>query len=99
MKNCWKSLSKKSVKCWRTISEFFPQWCSDTENKDALTEIRRAFHTLKGSGRMVRALVIGELGWAIENLLNRVLDRSIQPGADVQQVIADVVALIAVSGR
>ncbi|PJE39023.1 MAG: hybrid sensor histidine kinase/response regulator, partial [Pseudomonas sp.] len=77
-----------------TISEFFPQWCADTENKDALTEIRRAFHTLKGSGRMVRALVIGELGWAIENLLNRVLDRSIQPGADVQQVIADVVALM-----
>lgn len=41
---------------------------------------------------MVRALVIGELGWAIENLLNRVLDRTITPGAEVQQVIADVVA-------
>ncbi|MFP6847475.1 MAG: Hpt domain-containing protein [Pseudomonas sp.] len=77
-----------------TISEYFPQWCADTDNKDALSEIRRAFHTLKGSGRMVRALVIGELGWSIENLLNRVLDRSIQPGAEVQQVIADVVALM-----
>jgi chemosensory pili system protein ChpA (sensor histidine kinase/response regulator) len=43
---------------------------------------------------MVRALVIGELGWSIENLLNRVLDRSIKPGAEVQQVIADVVALM-----
>src|SRR3990167_5196946 len=77
-----------------TIAEYFPQWCADTDNKDALTEIRRAFHTLKGSGRMVRALVIGELGWSIENLLNRVLDRSIQPSAEVQQVIADVVALM-----
>ncbi|HEX5843614.1 MAG TPA: Hpt domain-containing protein, partial [Pseudomonas sp.] len=77
-----------------TIAEYFPQWCADTDNKDALTEIRRAFHTLKGSGRMVRALVIGELGWSIENLLNRVLDRSIKPGAEVQQVIADVVALM-----
>lgn len=77
-----------------TIGEYFPQWCADSENKEALSEIRRAFHTLKGSGRMVRALVIGELGWSIENLLNRVLDRSIQPTADVHQVIADVVALM-----
>jgi chemosensory pili system protein ChpA (sensor histidine kinase/response regulator) len=77
-----------------TIGEYFPLWCADTDNKNALTEIRRAFHTLKGSGRMVRALIIGELGWAIENLLNRVLDRSIQPNAEVQQVITDVVALM-----
>ncbi|MGQ7959785.1 Hpt domain-containing protein [Pseudomonas sp. SP16.1] len=77
-----------------TIGEYLPQWQADTDNKDALIEVRRAFHTLKGSGRMVRALVIGELGWAIENLLNRVLDRSIQPGAEVQQVVLDVVALM-----
>ncbi|MCW2294763.1 chemosensory pili system protein ChpA (sensor histidine kinase/response regulator) [Pseudomonas sp. BIGb0408] len=77
-----------------TIAEFLPRWCADTEDREALIEVRRAFHTLKGSGRMVRALVIGELGWSIENLLNRVLDRSIQPGAEVQQVIGQVVALM-----
>nr|WP_312230686.1 Hpt domain-containing protein [Pseudomonas sp.] len=76
-----------------TIGEFLPRWCADTEDREALIEIRRAFHTLKGSGRMVRALVIGELAWSIENLLNRVLDRSIQPGAEVKQVINQVVAL------
>jgi chemosensory pili system protein ChpA (sensor histidine kinase/response regulator) len=43
---------------------------------------------------MVRALIIGELGWSIENLLNRVLDRSIEPSAAVQQVVLDVVALM-----
>lgn len=77
-----------------TIAEYLPQWQADTENKDALIEIRRAFHTLKGSGRMVRALVIGELGWSIENLLNRVLERSIEPSQPVQQVVLDVVALL-----
>ncbi|WP_192980358.1 Hpt domain-containing protein [Pseudomonas sp. EggHat1] len=77
-----------------TIGEYLPQWQADTENKDALIEVRRAFHTLKGSGRMVRALIIGELGWSIENLLNRVLDRSIEPSAPVQQVVLDVVALM-----
>ena len=76
-----------------TIAEFLPRWCDDTDDREALTEIRRAFHTLKGSGRMVRALVIGELAWSIENLLNRVLDRSIQPGDEVKQVINQVVAL------
>ena len=77
-----------------TIGEYLPQWAADTENKVALTEVRRAFHTLKGSGRMVRALVVGELSWSVENLLNRVLDRSIEPDAEVQQAIGDVVALL-----
>ncbi|TRO26683.1 response regulator [Ectopseudomonas mendocina] len=77
-----------------TIAEYLPQWQADTANKDALIEVRRAFHTLKGSGRMVRALVIGELAWSIENLLNRVLDRSIEPSEPVQQVVLDVVALM-----
>ncbi len=77
-----------------TIAEYLPQWRADTANKEALSEVRRAFHTLKGSGRMVRALVIGELAWSIENLLNRVLDRSIEPAEPVQKVIAEVVELL-----
>ncbi|HBZ99939.1 MAG TPA: hypothetical protein DEO97_15070, partial [Pseudomonas sp.] len=52
------------------------------------------FHTLKGSGRMVRALIIGELAWSIENLLNRVLDRTIVAGDSVRQVVRDVVELM-----
>lgn len=78
----------------QTIAEYLPIWRADTQHKDALKEVRRAFHTLKGSGRMVRALVIGELAWSIENLLNRVLERSIEPGEEVQQVIAAVVELM-----
>jgi len=77
-----------------TIAEYLPKWQADLADKGALTELRRAFHTLKGSGRMVRALVIGELAWSIENLLNRVLDKSIEAQAPVQQVIVDVVALM-----
>lgn len=77
-----------------TIGEYLPSWLANTDDRDALTEIRRAFHTLKGSGRMVRALVIGELAWSIENLLNRVLDRSIAASPAVLQVVQDVVALM-----
>ena len=36
--------------------------------------MRRSWHTLKGSGRLVGALRIGEFAWAYENLLNRIID-------------------------
>ncbi|RKS19958.1 chemosensory pili system protein ChpA (sensor histidine kinase/response regulator) [Pseudomonas sp. WPR_5_2] len=76
------------------LQEYLPRWSANPENKSALGEIRRAFHTLKGSGRMVRALVLGELAWAVENLLNRVLEHSIVPGAAVQQLLSEVLALL-----
>jgi chemosensory pili system protein ChpA (sensor histidine kinase/response regulator) len=37
----------------------------------ALVDIRRGFHTLKGSGRMVGLAEFGEAAWAIEQTLNR----------------------------
>ncbi|QEY60472.1 response regulator [Pseudomonas sp. C27(2019)] len=76
-----------------TLNEFFPQWRANQDDKDALTEVRRAFHTLKGSGRMVRALVAGELAWSIENMLNRVIEGSLQVSEPVFTVIADVIQL------
>ena len=38
-----------------TLNEFWPQFKANTTDQDALTTSRRAFHTLKGSGRMVNA--------------------------------------------
>ncbi len=66
------------------IDEFFPQWANDFSDTESLTEFRRAFHTLKGSGRMVGANDIGELAWSIESLLNRVLEGGLK--ADPVQV-------------
>ena len=76
------------------LHEYLPRWTADPDDHGALTELRRAFHTLKGSGRMVRALVLGELAWAVENLLNRVLERSVEPGASVLQVVVETVQLL-----
>ncbi len=39
-------------------------------NKEALTTIRRGYHTLKGSGRMVGLMRLGEAAWAIEQTMN-----------------------------
>jgi chemosensory pili system protein ChpA (sensor histidine kinase/response regulator) len=76
------------------LHEYLPRWLGDAGNFSALGEIRRAFHTLKGSGRMVRALILGELAWSVENLLNRVLEHSVQPDSQVQQLLTDVQALL-----
>ena len=62
------------------IAQYFPRWAQNFDDENALNEFRRAFHTLKGSGRMVGANDVGELSWSIENMLNRVLDKTIEPG-------------------
>ncbi|MFL1560049.1 Hpt domain-containing protein [Pseudomonas sp. O64] len=76
------------------VLEVLHRYLPNSADKTAQGEMRRAFHTLKGSGRMVRALVLAELAWAVENLLNRVLERSVTLGPDVQQVLDEAVALL-----
>jgi len=77
-----------------TINEYFPKWAAKFDNKTALTEFRRGFHTLKGSGRMVGAKVEGELAWSIENMLNRVIDNTIKPNAELVALITHVIEVI-----
>ncbi|WP_445535815.1 Hpt domain-containing protein [Acinetobacter sp. G18] len=47
-------------------------------NTATLTEIRRHFHTLKGSGRMIGAKSSAELAWTVEDTLNRVINQSLK---------------------
>ncbi len=59
------------------INEQLPRWQANTEDRDALIRIRRSFHTLKGSGRLVGARLVGEFAWIFENMLNRVIDGTV----------------------
>ena len=69
---------EEAEEAFATISELLPMWTANTTNDEPLKEIRRAYHTLKGSGRLVGAADLGEFAWSIENMLNRVLDKSIK---------------------
>ena len=60
-----------------SINEQLPVWLADNEHADSLNSIRRSYHTLKGSGRLVGAMRIGEFAWAFENMLNRLIDKTI----------------------
>ena len=50
-------------------------------DRDALRTVRRQFHTLKGSGRMVGLTALGELAYDVEKIHNRLLeeDRTVTP--------------------
>ncbi|MCO8067071.1 hybrid sensor histidine kinase/response regulator [Acinetobacter schindleri] len=60
------------------LNTLLPQWFATPDHQETLTTIRRHFHTLKGSGRMVGAKQAGEIAWAVEDTLNRVLSGSIK---------------------
>jgi len=74
-----------------TIRDNLASWRSDLEDRAALTTIRRAFHTLKGSGRMVGAMVIGDFAWEFENLLNQVLNAELHPSMAIADAVAAAV--------
>lgn len=61
-----------------SLNKRFPIWDQDENADDALNTMRRSFHTLKGSGRMVGAELIGQFCWTIEDLLNRVINRTLE---------------------
>ena len=57
------------------INAALPACRAQPLDKDALTTIRRGFHTLKGSGRMVGLMDLGEVAWEIEQLMNKWLEQ------------------------
>lgn len=54
---------------------------TDPTDLGALAAIRRGFHTLKGSGRMVKLQDLSEIAWRIEQLMNRWLSER-KPATD-----------------
>ncbi|TFH50831.1 MAG: chemotaxis protein CheA, partial [Lysobacterales bacterium] len=50
------------------------RWNADPADHEALITVRRSFHTLTGSGRLVGANDVGEYAWVVENILNRVIE-------------------------
>ncbi|HEX5477533.1 MAG TPA: Hpt domain-containing protein, partial [Burkholderiales bacterium] len=58
-----------------TINGALPECREQPHNRDALTTIRRGFHTLKGSGRMVGLMDLGEVAWEVEQVMNRWLEQ------------------------
>jgi chemosensory pili system protein ChpA (sensor histidine kinase/response regulator) len=72
-----------------SIQKHLPAWSENLQNSEALIALRRSFHTLKGSGRMVGAQLIGEFAWNIENLLNRLINQTLETTPPMVAFVAE----------
>ncbi len=67
---------------------------ADPDNLTELTTVRRAFHTLKGSSRMVGLKDFGEAAWACEQLYNARLADHPHADKDLRGVTAEALSYL-----
>ena len=72
----------------------FALWESNPQDAAALASLRRSFHTLKGSGRLVGALQVGDFAQAVEYLLNRLIEVRQSPSAAILACVAEAVRVL-----
>jgi chemosensory pili system protein ChpA (sensor histidine kinase/response regulator) len=77
-----------------SVQKAFPMWDQNPMDLEALSSMRRSFHTLKGSGRMVGARAIAEFAWSIENLLNRIIDKTLSRTPGMMALLRNSVAAL-----
>jgi chemotaxis protein histidine kinase CheA len=71
-----------------------PHWRTVPADLDRAVPLRRSFHTLKGSSRLVGAPAIGDFCAAIERLLLAVVEGSVPPEPAVIDTVARAVATL-----
>lgn len=72
-----------------TINEHLQLCQTDPVDMASLTTIRRGFHTLKGSGRMVQLRELSEVAWRVEQLLNRWLSEQKPANSALLELLND----------
>ncbi len=77
-----------------SVQETIPASRNEPYNQDHLTTLRRSFHTLKGSGRMVGLMTFGEAAWSIEQVLNLRLSETRAGDADLYALLDKAVEVL-----
>ena len=80
---------EEAVEVLATVADTLPKCRAEPANAEQLATIRRGFHTLKGSGRMVGLIELGEAAWQVERAMNQWLERQ-QPATDALLELASV---------
>ncbi len=63
------------------------------DSREPWVTMRRSFHTLKGSGRMVGLTELGEVAWAVERAMNKWLAENIPATPDLLDMVGDAEVL------
>jgi len=83
---------EEAKECVEAIQKEFPAWEKDADAEESLATVRRSYHTLKGSGRMVGAELVGEYAWSIENLFNRIINNTLELTPEILGLLNQAVA-------
>jgi chemosensory pili system protein ChpA (sensor histidine kinase/response regulator) len=78
----------------RQLTENLSAWLENSADAKALAELRRGFHTLKGSGRMVGAMEVGDFAWKIEDLFNGLIENKIEFSQPLAETVRLAVAAL-----
>ncbi|SFK26627.1 Hpt domain-containing protein [Methylophaga sulfidovorans] len=84
---------EEATEVLQELARQIPAWINEND-QIALAETRRHFHTLKGSGRMANATVIAELCWAVEDVLNHVIEGSRDDNHLVKKLVQESYQLL-----
>ncbi|TGA64677.1 hybrid sensor histidine kinase/response regulator [Dichelobacter nodosus] len=76
------------------LSDSYDIWTDPAQADESTGVIRRAFHTLKGSGRTVGYEALGECAWQHEQMLNRVLDKHYSVNRIVLHNVKEAICLL-----
>ncbi len=85
---------EEAVEVLGELHTYLPQWEANENDEEALAVVRRSFHTLKGSGRLLGADLIGEFSWKFENILNRIIDNKIIVSDNLYHVLNEALAVL-----
>ncbi|MGV8892927.1 MAG: Hpt domain-containing protein [Burkholderiaceae bacterium] len=69
------------------VRQTLPQSRQECHNQELLATMRRSFHTLKGSGRMVGLSVFGNAAWSVEQVLNLWLSEARSASPDLTALL------------
>jgi chemosensory pili system protein ChpA (sensor histidine kinase/response regulator) len=85
---------EEAVEVLGELHAHLPKWQANIDDEESLAVIRRSFHTLKGSGRLLGAELIGEFSWKFENILNRIIDGKISVSRPLLQAMDESLAVL-----
>ncbi len=85
---------EEAVEVLGELHTYLPQWRTNNNDEEALAVVRRSFHTLKGSGRLLGADLIGEFAWKFENVLNRIIDNKITINDSLFHALDEALAVL-----
>ncbi len=85
---------EEGAECVGVMDSSFSLWRQDPQNTEALTDLRRQFHTMKGSGRIAEAGEIAELAWIVEDVLNQVIANKLGTSDELYEFVTDATTTV-----